>query len=119
MVRRLTREVLELSGYQVLEAERGTEALSRAERHEGKIDLLLTDVVMPQMSGMTLARHLLGNRPAMKVLFTSGYTDDAVLRHGVVEGQVALLRKPYSPDELAQAVRAALDGGVRAHLPAP
>jgi signal transduction histidine kinase/CheY-like chemotaxis protein len=118
MVRRLTREVLELSGYRVLEAERGAEALSRAERHDGKIDLLLTDVVMPRMSGMMLARQLLGNRPAMKVLFTSGYTDDAVLRHGVVEGQVALLRKPYSPDELAQAVRSALDGGVRAHLPA-
>jgi signal transduction histidine kinase/ActR/RegA family two-component response regulator len=109
-VRRITRRVLEMNGYVVLEAEDGEDALVRAGAHDGVIDLLVADVVMPRLGGAQTAARLRELRPEIKVLFVSGYADDAVLRHGVAQGEVSMLRKPYGPDALARAVRAVLDG---------
>ncbi|HUF93900.1 MAG TPA: PAS domain S-box protein [Candidatus Limnocylindria bacterium] len=108
-VRSLAREVLERLGYTLLEANSADDALLIAERHVGLIDLLLTDVVMPRMSGGALAEALASLRPETKILFMSGYTDDAIVRHGVLEKGVDLLEKPFSPRTLAAKVRAVLD----------
>jgi len=104
-VRTLTKTVLKRLGYEVLEADSPTSALVLANKHEGKIDLLLTDVVMPKMSGRELAERLMGSRPKMKVLFMSGYTDDAIVHHGVLESDTSFLQKPITPDALAHKVR--------------
>ncbi|MBI4167188.1 MAG: CHASE3 domain-containing protein [Acidobacteria bacterium] len=104
-VRRLARRVLESRGYTVLEAGRGDEALQVSERHEGAIHLLLTDVIMPGMSGRELADRLGPKRPETKLLFMSGYTDESVLHHGVLESGIAFVQKPFTPDTLAQKVR--------------
>jgi PAS domain S-box-containing protein len=109
-VRTLTRIILLGKGYTVLEASDGAEALSVAGRHEGPIHLLLSDVVMPILGGRELAERLVGLHPEMKVLFQSGYTDDAVVRHGVLQEKVHFLQKPYSPAALATKVREVLDG---------
>ena len=108
-VRMLTRMVLEEQGYSVLEASDGAEAHAIADRHEGPIHLLLSDVVMPVMGGRQVAEHLLALRPELKVLFHSGYTDDAVVRHGILHEKVHFLQKPYSPAALASKVREVLD----------
>ncbi|QEG30215.1 Blue-light-activated protein [Gemmata obscuriglobus] len=108
-VRRLAKMVLQRAGYTVLEAHHGGEALRICEQHEGPIHLLATDVVMPNMGGRQAAERLRAMRPEMKVLFLSGYTDDTVVRHGVLEAEVAFLQKPFSPDALAQKVREVLD----------
>ena len=108
-VRRLAREVLERLGYTILEAMNAIEAVLIAEQHAGLIDLLLTDVVMPRMGGGALAEAVTAARPETKILFTSGYTDDAIVRHGVLEAGVQLLEKPFTPDALADNVRAVLD----------
>jgi len=108
-VRNLTRMILERSGYRVLEARNGGEALLLCERHKEPIQLLISDVVMPQMSGRPLADRLSSLQPAMKVLFMSGYTDDAILHHGVLEADTPFLHKPFSPDALVQKVREVLD----------
>ncbi len=108
-VRALSRHVLQSSGYIVLEAHDGLEAIRVAEQHKGRIDLLLTDVVMPRMSGREVAERLAGMHAGMKVLFLSGYTDDAVVRHGILEAEVAFLQKPFSPGSLAAKVREVLD----------
>ena len=108
-VRALTRIVLQSNGYQVLEAANGDDALRVAAEHPGPIDLLISDVVMPGMGGRDLAERLLARRPGMKVLFLSGYTDDAVVRHGVLSESVNFLQKPFSTAALAQKVREALD----------
>jgi two-component system, cell cycle sensor histidine kinase and response regulator CckA len=110
-VRNLSRYVLEKNGYTVLEAGHGQEALAVAERHDGAIHLLVTDVVMPGMSGRQLANALCQVRPATRVLFMSGYTDEAVLRHGVIDASPAFLQKPFSPIGLARKVREVLDQG--------
>jgi CheY-like chemotaxis protein len=107
MVRDLVRTVLRAAGYRVLEAAHGEAALSLAAQHQGAIDLLMTDVVMPHMGGRELAEQLKALRPGMKVLFTSGYTDDTVVRHGVLEAE--FLPKPFSPGGLASKVREVLD----------
>jgi PAS domain S-box-containing protein len=109
-VRTLTRHVLADRGYLVLEASDGEEALGVASRHPGPIHLLLTDVVMPGMGGRELADRIAALRPEAKVLYVSGYTDDAIVRHGVLEEQVSFLQKPFSTIALASKVREVLDG---------
>jgi PAS domain S-box-containing protein len=108
-VRRMTRVILEMSGYQVLEAKSGDEALSIYKQHEGQIDLVMTDVVMPQMSGRELARNLETLHPGIKVLYMSGYTDDAIVRHGLLDQEIVFLQKPFTPDALTRKVREVLD----------
>ena len=108
-VRSLARIVLQGAGYHVLEASDGREGLAVAGRYEGSIHLLLTDVVMPVLGGRQLAVRLLVLHPEMKVLFQSGYTDDSVIRHGVLQEKVHFLQKPYTPAALAMKVREVLD----------
>jgi two-component system, cell cycle sensor histidine kinase and response regulator CckA len=108
-VRALFRDVLETDGYSVLAADDVEDALALCEAHDGPIDLLLTDVVMPGMSGPALAGRLLSARPALKVVFMSGYTDDAVARNGVLEPGATFLQKPFSIDVLLRTVREVLD----------
>jgi two-component system, cell cycle sensor histidine kinase and response regulator CckA len=109
-VRRLVREGLRSLGYWVLEARDGREALSMAARHTGPVHLLLTDVVMPEMSGPVLAHQLSLARPQTRVLFMSGYNDDATIRHGMAPGAGLILQKPFSLQTLGARVRAVLDG---------
>jgi len=108
-VRELARELLELNGYTVLEATHGQEALRICRTHDGPIHLMLTDVVMPHMNGHELAETLAPLRPGMKILYMSGYTDDAIVRHGVLEPGTHFLQKPFSSQALADKVRAVLD----------
>jgi two-component system cell cycle sensor histidine kinase/response regulator CckA len=108
-VRTLAREVLEMDGYTVLEARHGGEALLICEQHGGPIHLMVTDVVMPQMSGRELAERLEPLHPEMKVLYMSGYTDRAIVRHCVLEPGMAFLQKPFRPGALARQVRQVLD----------
>ena len=104
-VRLLSARVLRRAGYNVLVASHGAEALALASEHQGEIDLLLTDVVMPGMSGRELAQRLMPTRPEMRLLFTSGYTEDEIVRHGVSGLGTAFLEKPFTPDGLASKVR--------------
>jgi CheY-like chemotaxis protein len=97
--------VLEGAGYRVLEASSGFEALRVSAGHNGRLDLLLTDVVMPGMSGRELAERLAPVRPAMKVLYMSGHTDDAIFHHGVTQAGTGFLQKPFTPDALERRVR--------------
>ncbi len=108
-VRDLARDMLEGLGYAVLVASRPSEALALAERHAETIHLVLTDVVMPEMSGRALAHRLAGIRPDASVLYMSGYTDMALGQQGVLDAATALLQKPFTPAALARAVRAALE----------
>lgn len=108
-VRALSRHILESCGYIVLEASDGMEAVKVAEVHHETIHLVVTDVVMPLLGGRQLAERLETMRPGLKVLFLSGYTDDAVVRHGILQADVAFLQKPFSPTALAQKVREVLD----------
>jgi len=106
----LVCETLRTHGYTVLEARNGKEALAISQRYQGPIHLLLTDVVMPQMNGREVSERLLVTRPDVKVLYMSGYTDDAVLRHGVVANGVDFLPKPFTAGAVASTVRKMLDG---------
>ncbi len=108
-VRALTRHVLEGCGYTVLVAANGDEAVRLARRHDGPIHLLITDVVMPGAGGRAVAEQMTMSDPMMRVLFVSGYTDDAVIRHGVLSEGVNFLQKPFSPVTLAFKVREVLD----------
>jgi len=109
-VRKLTCHALRKFGYEVLEAGNGGEALLLCEKREQPIPLLMTDVVMPGMSGPQLSARLKQLHPEMKVLYTSGYTDAAVVRHGLLNESLAFLQKPFTPTELASKVREVLDG---------
>jgi PAS domain S-box-containing protein len=108
-VRALIRQVLRAEGYAVLDARDGAEAIWLAGRHGGGVDLLITDVVMPGLDGRGLAERLGGRYPGLKVLYLSGYTDDAVVRRGVSREEVHFLQKPFSPAALARKVREVLD----------
>jgi two-component system cell cycle sensor histidine kinase/response regulator CckA len=108
-VRAVVLSILKRHGYKVISAQHAGEALLLCERHPGTIDLLLTDVVMPHMSGPELAKRLAATRPGMKVLYMSGYADDSIVRHGVLETNAAFLQKPITPAALARKVREVLD----------
>src|SRR5213078_2201652 len=99
----------ESNGYSVLQAADGPSALELLRRHTGEIDLLLTDVVMPGMSGPDVAAAVNAMRPGTQVLYISGYTDSAIDHHGVLEPGIAFLQKPFRADELTRKVRAVLD----------
>jgi PAS domain S-box-containing protein len=109
-VRDLAREVLQESGYRVLVASHGEEALRLGGSHDGPIHLMLTDVVMPGGSGRVYAEKLGAARPDMKVLYMSGYTDDAIVRHGLLDPHIAFLEKPFTPAALTGKVREVLGG---------
>jgi two-component system cell cycle sensor histidine kinase/response regulator CckA len=109
-IRDLARRVLHMQGYTVLEARNGQEALQAAADFPAAVHLLLTDVVMPGESGASLAKQLALSRPGLKTLYMSGYTDNAIAHHGVLDPGIAFLQKPFSPMELARKVRAVLDG---------
>ena len=108
VVRRVTRKILEHYGYAVLEATNAGEALAVAQQHPGAIHLLLTDVIMPGMSGKELAEHWNYRYPDSKVLFMSGYTGNAIVQHGVSEERFAFIQKPFKHDTLARKVREVL-----------
>lgn len=101
----MVREMLQEGGYTLLEAKNGTEALHVCQGHSGPIHLLLTDMVMPGMSGLELAQRLAELRPDTKVLYMSGYTDKAVAHQELTLSGVAFLQKPITPDDLARKVR--------------
>jgi CheY-like chemotaxis protein len=105
----LARLILERQGYKVYQARGAEEALSIGREHKGTIDMMLADVVMPMMSGRELAEFLLPIHPGMKVLFMSGYTDDTILQHGVLDLGIGFLQKPFTSDTLIQKVREVLD----------
>jgi CheY-like chemotaxis protein len=109
-VRELLRKVLSDQGYAVLEARHGRDALLIAERYERPIDLLIADVVMPELGGGELVEQLLVRRPNTKVLYVSGYTNDEVVRRGIRRTEAHFLQKPFTPQELMRRVRKVLDG---------
>jgi two-component system cell cycle sensor histidine kinase/response regulator CckA len=108
-VRAVARHVLERQGYTILEASNGDAALRAAAAHHGPIHLLLTDVVMPGLSGRQVAERLAQTRSETRVLYASGYTDDSIVRHGILEEGIAYLQKPFTPETLARKVRDVLD----------
>ena len=107
-LRLLIRETLERSGYKVLEASDGNDAIKLSESYQQPIHLLISDVVMPQVSGRELAERVAAARPETKVLFISGYTDDTIIKHGVIDPKIAFLQKPFSPAAITNKVRSVL-----------
>lgn len=108
-VRKLARISLKKNGYRILEAENGEDALRVSKAYDGSIDLILTDVVMPKMSGKELAELIKEVYPHVKVIFMSGYTNDAIVNHGILTRGVEFIEKPFTPKNLARKVRAVLD----------
>ncbi len=112
VVRIMVSKILSLNGYHVIEADQGSDAIQKANQHTGSIHLLLTDVVMPSMNGQELAGHLTAKIPNLVVLYMSGYTEQAIVRQGVLDAGLDFLQKPFSPEQLLQAVRKVLDARV-------
>jgi PAS domain S-box-containing protein len=112
-VRKLVISTLAACGYQVLVASTGSAAVELAHNHAGAIHLLVTDVVMPEMNGRAIAQALAAGRPGLPVLYMSGYPDEAMMRHGVLEPGIELIQKPFTPGALARRVREVLDASVR------
>ena len=110
-VRGLASKMLLRHGYTVIEASEAEETLRVAAQHSGPIHLLLTDVILPGLSGRVLAQRMSEQYPQVKVLYMSGYTDNAIVHHGVLTAGVAFLQKPFTPAAFARAVREALDAG--------
>jgi PAS domain S-box-containing protein len=110
-IRQMACEVLSECGYKLLVAANGVEALRILKEESAAIDLILTDVVMPEMNGRELAEHVAVARPAAKILYMSGYTNDAIVRHGVLDSGTWFVQKPFSPDALARKIREVLDSG--------
>jgi two-component system cell cycle sensor histidine kinase/response regulator CckA len=108
-VRTVVRRMLERLGYRVVEAANGAEALGILETSLDRIDLILTDLVMPELHGGDLAESLKASAPWRRVLYMSGYTGDEITRRGLAHEDTALLKKPFTPDALARAVREVLD----------
>jgi CheY-like chemotaxis protein len=108
-VRAITTLALKGYGYTVLEAGGGTDAIRICAEYDGPIDILISDVVMPEMGGRRVAEMVSAARPGVRVLFLSGYTDDTVVRFGVLHDEVAFLQKPFTPVSLARKVREVLD----------
>ena len=117
-LRELAKMVLEASGYKVLSTRNGNEAVQVCDDYQGIIQLLVTDVVMPKMSGRQLTDLLVPTRPDIKVLYMSGYTDDTIVRHGIQDAGANFLSKPFTPIALAQKVREVLDRGNGHHATA-
>jgi hypothetical protein len=113
MVRRLVREALVRTGYKVMDTSDPLEARRLSASYRGTIHLLITDVVMPKVSGRELAEELRARRGGMKVLYMSGYTDNAIVNTGILQKEVAFLQKPFTPAALTQKVREVLEGGGR------
>jgi len=111
MVRTLVRETLEREGYKLLEAPGPLEARVVAEHFKGPIQLMITDVVMPKVSGRELAGQINAVRPDMKILYMSGYTDNAIIASGILHKEVAFLQKPFTPAALTEKVREVLESG--------
>jgi DNA-binding response OmpR family regulator len=109
----MVRKILTTAGYQVLEARHGADGLLVSREYRSRIDLLLTDVVMPEMNGLRLAGVIRNERPDTQVMFMSGYTRDEVDRRGLTEPGVVFIHKPFTVHELATAVRRVLDEGRR------
>jgi signal transduction histidine kinase/ActR/RegA family two-component response regulator len=110
-LRALTERVLLSAGFTVLPARSGSHALEIARNHAGRIDLAISDVVMPELSGPEFVERLRRKRPGVRVLFVSGYTDDEVMRRGVLAGETAFLQKPFAPEQLLQKIREVMSGG--------
>ena len=108
-VRNVASRILREHGYEVLEAQNGGEAMLLCEQHGPRLRLLLTDVIMPLLGGRQLAGRLGAAFPKLKVLYMSGYTDDAIIRHGVLDAGAAFVQKPLTPQELLSKVRELLD----------
>jgi CheY-like chemotaxis protein len=105
MVRQIANEILTLNGYRVLQAAHGNEALEISRNHDGVIDVMITDVVMPLMGGPELAQTLAASRPQMQVLYMSGYTDDTIVHHGVLQQGTAFLQKPFTAEAFTRKLR--------------
>jgi len=112
-VRNLTRAILRRQGYKVLAAENGKEGISMMDRHEGPVHLLLTDVIMPDMNGRQLFERISQTYSDVKVLYMSGYTDNVIAHHGVIDPGVQFIQKPFSMKDLAAKVRETLDRGIK------
>jgi DNA-binding response OmpR family regulator len=108
-VRQMTKMILQQCGYKVLEAANGEDAVAVSDRYDGPIHLLITDLVMPQLSGRMVAEQLALTRPAMRVLFMSGYTEDTIMQKGVDSATAEFIHKPFKIDDLTRKVREVLE----------